>query len=127
MLSALYKIMSGNDSKQMTEKYEEKTDLKKGTEEQNANRKGTKTKFSTMVPQGITVEVEDTQNEVYNLENEEDFISATSHLSVGSIESENSPFLSANSCQVQENVQSENQAPTTSLTNVKKQKQKAAN
>lgn len=68
-------------------------------------RRKTTTKFSTMVPQAESSGVEITplqECQRVNLTDDEDFISATSHLSVVSTESGNSTFVSANGCRAQD-------------------------
>lgn len=98
---------------------------KKYVEKDIEPRRKTTTKFSTMVPQTEKSEVELTleESQMLELTNDEDFVSATSHLSVASTESGNSIFVNADGCQALEvmlEIEDENMESVTPNNTMKK-------
>lgn len=82
-----------------------KTENEKDGASKRKSRCKTTTKFSTMVPKPFSSEVEVTQDEsqLFDMSNDEDFVSASSQPFVNLTESQNSIYSIALNCQEQAN------------------------
>lgn len=112
--------MSENDNPKQSQMQENHMKFKAQcfVEKSNAPHRKTTTKFSTMVPKlkSSHIEIAQDESQMFDLSNDEDFISTSSHSSLGSNESGNSIFLSANGCQAHEDIakmENENEISTT--------------
>lgn len=112
MSITIIKIMSEINKVEQSKPQKCSTAVKVHVENNTEPRRKTTSKFSTMVPQARSTEVEVTQDEsqMFDLSNDDDFRSSTS--SVNSTESGSSIFLSASGCQAVEIVEANNRNQT---------------